>query len=85
MPRIRTLRESLATAADAASESFGDDGIKDNAGAATARRGILVRVSPSMWRELKLAAIERGVTVQSILLAAITDELRRPNSSQPTP
>jgi hypothetical protein len=51
-------------------ESQGDD-----------RCGILVRVSKEMRRELKRAAIDRGTTVQDLMLEAITVVL----ASAPTP
>ena len=53
-----------------AMESQGDD-----------RCGILVRVSKEMRRELKRAAIDRGTTVQDLMLEAITVVL----ASAPTP
>ncbi|MBB4374135.1 hypothetical protein GGD63_006964 [Bradyrhizobium sp. cir1] len=36
------------------------------------RCGILVRVTKEMRRDLKLAAIDRGTTVQDLMLEAIT-------------
>jgi len=82
---MRRLRESLAATAttETTDHSFSYDSPKD--ATVVARRGVLVRVSPEIWRQLKIAAIERGVTMQALLLAAITEELRRPNSSPPTP
>jgi hypothetical protein len=48
------------------------------------RRAILVRVSPDLRSELKIAAIRRGVTVQALLLEAIAEVLKQPDQT-PTP
>ncbi|MBP0115397.1 MULTISPECIES: ribbon-helix-helix domain-containing protein [Bradyrhizobium] len=41
-----------------------------------ARRGVLVRVSPELRRELKRTAIARDTTVQNLMLEAIAIVLR---------
>jgi len=46
----------------------------DEAGNAD-RCGILVRVSPSLRKELKFACLERGVSLQTLLMEAINDVL----------
>ncbi|MCK9913553.1 hypothetical protein MXD81_30660 [Microbacteriaceae bacterium K1510] len=83
--RRRTLREALATVSDAApiADPF-DTKNTTTAGAEPDRRGILVRVSPDLRRRLKLTAINRGTTVQALLLEAITEALKAPDRS-PTP
>ena len=72
--RPRTLRESIAIAPDAtpATDAFGTESQEAKEAAEAARRGVLVRVSPETWRALRLAAIARGTTMQSLMLAAIT-------------
>ena len=84
--RPRTLRESLAAAQNAAGPAAdpfeGENPVgKDDGGQ---RRGILVRVEPALWRQIKLAAVDRGVTVQSLMLKAIDDVLTK-NDHQPSP
>jgi predicted HicB family RNase H-like nuclease len=82
--RPRTLRESVAIAPDAtpAAHSFGSESQEGKEAAEVARRGVLVRVSPETRRALKLAAIERGTSVQRLLLEAITSILHQ---QDPTP
>jgi hypothetical protein len=77
--RPRTLRESIAIAPDAtpAADPFGAESQKGKEAAETTRRGVLVRLSPETRRALKLAAIERGTSVQSLLLEAITGILHQ--------
>jgi predicted HicB family RNase H-like nuclease len=43
------------------------------------RRGILVRVSPELRRRLKLTALNRGLTVQALMLEAIAEVLKKPD------
>jgi hypothetical protein len=81
MSRRRTLRESLAATQDNSApmaDSFeaetAVDGDTNNS-----RRGILVRVSPALWRELKLAAVDRGTTVQDLMLESINAMLVKSN------
>lgn len=77
--RPRTLRESVAIATDAApaADSFGSEAAPGNEESAqVTRAGVLVRVSPEIRRALKIAAIERGTTVQAMLLQAIEVVLR---------
>jgi len=73
--RHRTLHETAAAPLQPtpATDSFGEE-TKE---AEVARRGVLVRVSPEMWRSLKMAAIARGTTVQSLMLDAIQIALNR--------
>lgn len=61
-------------------EGFAPPGIS---GQSDDRCGILVRVSKEMRRELKLAAIDRGVTVQDLMLEAI--EVVLASVQAPTP
>ena len=88
--RPRTLRESIAIAPDAtpAADAFGTEGQDGKEAAEVARRGVLVRVSPETWRALKLAAIARGTSVQSLMLEAITGILHQqdqtPAPNRPT-
>jgi hypothetical protein len=76
--RPRTLRESLAAAQNVpspAADSFeGEIPIGKDA---EQRRGILVRVEPALWRQIKLAAVDRGVTVQALMLEAIDEVLAK--------
>lgn len=83
--RPRTLREALATAPDAApiADPF-DSGNATADSSEGERRGILVRVNPALRRRLKLAALNRGTTVQALLLEAITEVLKAPDRP-PTP
>lgn len=80
--RPRTLRESMALATDIVPDAdpFGSDPAKAKEVEA-ARRGVLVRVSPQTWRALKIAAIERGVTVQTLMLEGIEFVLRQPDET----
>jgi hypothetical protein len=43
------------------------------------RRGVLVRVSPDLRRKLKIVAINRGVTVQDLMLEAIASIVEQPD------
>ena len=47
------------------------------------RRGVLVRVDADVRRRLKIVAINRGVTVQDLLIEAIAAILEEPNSPRP--
>jgi hypothetical protein len=78
--RPRTLREALATVPDTTpiADPFEGENAAAN-GTEPARRGILVRVSPELRRRLKLAALNRGVTVQALMLEAITELLKAPD------
>lgn len=73
--RPRTLHEAAAAPLQPApaADPFGGETKEGE----VARRGILVRVSPALWRELKLAAIERGTTVQHLMLESIEIALNR--------
>jgi hypothetical protein len=81
--RRRTLRESVATmpAAGPAADTFGAENTDGKEAAEVARRGVLVRVSPETWRALKLAAIERGTSVQSLMLEAAAMVLNPPDDA----
>lgn len=79
----KKIDESLAAAEAAAGATDSFD--KPSAAAADAdamRRGILVRVTPSIRRELKLLSIERGSSMQHLMIEAINEVLvkngRRP-------
>jgi hypothetical protein len=84
---MKSPRETLsaalaASAALASDDAFGIDaaGVQAEAG----RCGVLIRVSPQLRRELKLAAITRNTTVQDLMLAAIAIVLNEPaNASKP--
>jgi hypothetical protein len=43
------------------------------------RCGVLVRVSDDVRRRLKMTAVQRGTTVQTLLLEAIATILEEPN------
>ena len=70
----RTLREAVAIAPEAApaADPFGAENADDNEADAVARLGILVRVNPEIRKQLKLLAIDRGTSVQALLLDAIS-------------
>jgi hypothetical protein len=73
----RTLSDAMTTSTAAAVDdtfSFGAGESDADAG----RRGILVRVSPKLRRELKIAAIARDTTVQDLMLEAIAIVLQGP-------
>jgi hypothetical protein len=57
-------------------EASDDDFGVVTAEAEPARRGVLVRVSPELRRELKRTAIARDTTVQNLMLEAIAIVLR---------
>jgi hypothetical protein len=73
----KQIDESLA-AAEAASEtdSF-DSPVSPAAERGDDRRGILVRVAPSIRRELKVLSAERGTSVQVLMVQAINELLAR--------
>lgn len=73
------LRESVSIAPDAmpAADPFGEETSTSKAAADVARSGVLVRVTPALRREPKLAAFHRGTTVQRLLLEAIEIALGR--------
>jgi hypothetical protein len=74
-----TLSAALAASAmPAADDTFGADSVEAQADAG--RCGVLVRVSPELRRELKLAAIARGTTVQDLMLEAIAVVLKEPGT-----
>lgn len=85
-PRRPTLGEAMAatTSTTLIDDSFGVAGDAAAEGSDIGRRGILVRVSPDLRSELKIAAIRRGVTVQALLLEAIAEVLKQPDQT-PTP
>jgi hypothetical protein len=59
-----------------ADDTFAADSAEAQADAG--RCGVLVRVSPELRRELKLAAITRNTTVQDLMLEAIAIVLNEP-------
>lgn len=74
-----TLSAALAASGDHAPEdAFGSPAAAASADAG--RRGILVRVSPELRRELKRAAIARDTTVQALVLKAIAIVLEEPGA-----
>lgn len=74
-----TLSAALAASSDRASEdAFGSPASAASTDAG--RRGILVRVSPELRRELKRAAIARDTTVQALVLKAIAIVLEEPGA-----
>ena len=75
--RRRTLRDALKSTAAMPGDSF--EAIGSSTRLDDARCGILVRVTPELRDELKLAAVARRTTVQALLLAAIVDVLKKPD------
>jgi hypothetical protein len=77
--RPSTLCESISIASDStpAADPFGAESQEVSESAEVARRGVLVRLSPETRRALKLAAIERGTSMQSLLLEAIASILNQ--------
>jgi hypothetical protein len=74
-----TLSAALAASLDHASEEgFGNH---TDAQPEADRCGILVRVTPALRRELKLAALTRNTTVQALVLKAITVVLEEPGAA----
>ncbi len=75
----KKIDESLA-AADAAATAPADSFERPVGGTQAPdaqRRGILVRVSPSIRRELKLLSFERGSSVQVLMVEAINQLLAK--------
>jgi hypothetical protein len=81
--RSRVLHEALAAAAKAApvADPFGDDGDPPS-NRDEERCGILVRVTPDLRQQIKLAAIHRRTSVQALLLQAVLEVLKE---SEPSP
>jgi hypothetical protein len=78
LPPRDTLSVALAaSAAPISDDYFGTDAAAGAQGEA-GRCGILVRVSPELRRELKLAAIARNATVQDLMVEAIVVVLEGP-------
>jgi hypothetical protein len=77
-PRETLTAALAASAAPAADDAFGADAGEEQTDAG--RCGVLVRVSPELRRELKLAAIARGTTVQDLMLEAIAIVLKGPSA-----
>jgi hypothetical protein len=79
MKSPRTLSAALAAcAAPAPDDAFGLEAADAQA---EGRCGVLVRVSPALRQELKLAAIARRKTVQDLLLEAVTIVLKDPGTA----
>ena len=79
----KKIDESLAAAdaAAGAADGFGEPIGAADEGDAT-RRGILVRVTPSIRRELKILSSERGTSMQVMMIQAI-NELLTKNGRRP--
>jgi hypothetical protein len=79
-PESHTLSAALAASSEHASEdAFGGSAAATPADAG--RRGILIRVSPELRRELKRTAIARDTTVQALVLKAIAIVLEEPGTT----
>jgi hypothetical protein len=79
MKSPNTLSAALAAcAAPAPDDAFGIEAA--DAQAEAGRCGVLVRVSPELRRELKLAAIARHTSVQDLMLEAIAIVLKDPGA-----
>jgi hypothetical protein len=85
-PRRPTLNEAIEATSTMApvDDSFDVAGNAANEGADDDRCGVLVRISSELRRDLKIAAIHRGVTVQALMLEAIAGVLEKPDQA-PTP
>lgn len=74
-PLLReALSETVASANTA--DPFETEGTAEQVDADTQRVGILIRVSPELRRDLRIHAINRGTTVQAMVLAAIAELLK---------
>ena len=74
----KKIDESLA-AADAVAgttDAFGKP-VAPAGEAEAARRGILVRVTPALRRELRLLSFERGTSMQDMMITAINELLTK--------
>jgi hypothetical protein len=80
---MKSPKETLSAALAASTDPASDDAFGNHADAhAEADRcGILVRVSPALRRELKLAALRRDTTVQALVLKAIAVVLEEPGAA----
>lgn len=87
MVKRPSLRDALSVESriDSGADAFETGGAAGEADVDVKRKGILVRVSPDVRRELRIAAIRRGTTVQDLLLAAIANVLQEPDSAPPKP
>lgn len=76
MGRQHGLAENLANghARSAVSESFDADTTASTPADVT-RCGILVRVSPTLRRELKVMSAQQGTNIQALMVEAIADLL----------
>jgi hypothetical protein len=85
MPKRPSLREALSVESriDSTADVFETGGAVGDTDVDAKRKGILVRVSPDVRRDLRIAAIRRGTTVQGLLLAAIAQLLKEPDSAPP--
>lgn len=86
MTRPRTLRDTIDTGPETApgADTFGPERDGGQA-AAEVRRGLFIRVSAETRRDLKLAALARGTTVQALVLGAIALILNPPVEESPPP
>jgi hypothetical protein len=80
---MKLPKETLSAALAASADHRSDDafGSPAEAQAEAGRCGILVRVSPELRQTLKFAAIERGTTVQDLMLKAIVVVLEEPGAA----
>lgn len=87
MTRPRTLRDTIEMGPETApgADTFGPERHGGQAAAAEVRRGLFVRVSAETRRDLKLAALARGTTVQALVLGAIALILNPPVEEPPPP
>ena len=77
-----SLREALSAESRIghADDDFETGGAAQEAGTRAGRARVGVRLSPAMRRELRIVAIRRRTTVQDLLLAAIVQVLREPDT-----
>ena len=81
---MKSPENTLSAALAASNEHASEDVFGSPAAATTTdagRRGVLVRVSPELRRELKRAAIARDTTVQALVLKAIAIVLEEPGTT----
>lgn len=83
MSRRPSLKDAIdmTESAELSNEnSFGSAGLQSSK-LGEDRRGVLVRVDADVRRRLKIAAINRGVTVQDLMMEAIAAILEEPSSA----
>ena len=74
----KKIDESLAAAnaAAGAADAF-EERARPAEDAEATRRGILVRVTPTIRREFKLLSVERGTSMQDMMITAINELLAK--------